>query len=149
MFPIPLKKRLHRLWWFLPVALFAGVDGLITLWGQPSEYWSEGYFQIHEANPLGYWLLSIHPLVFAAAGVPYLLLVASTILILPKRWAIGVAVVLTGSHAFGVCAWCEVLFSPPMFVWLTVIGVLLAYGLWGLWLRQRMFRSRNKPQETG
>jgi hypothetical protein len=101
--------RVRRLWLCVPVAVCAAADGLLTLIGQPPEYWSGGYAQVSEANPLGAWLLTVHPLAFAAACVPYLVLVGGLIVALPRRWALLVAVVVPLAHAFAAAVWCFVL----------------------------------------
>src|SRR5262245_55568262 len=99
--------RMRRLWWCLPVTVFCAADGLLTLWGQPPDYWSGGYSQVREGNPLAAWLLTVHPLAFAASGVPYLVLVVGVVLMLPRRWAAAVALGVTAAHAFAVGVWCQ------------------------------------------
>lgn len=118
----------ERLWWWMPIVVMSAADGLITLWGQPAAYWSEGFMEINEANPLGAWLLTVHPLAFAAAGVPYLLWMLGVILALPRRWAIGFAAVIAASHAVGVGAWCVILFPEPLLPLAAVGSGLLALG---------------------
>jgi hypothetical protein len=117
--------RVQRLWLCLPAIVLCAADGLITLWGQPAAYWSDGFAMVREANPLAAWLLTVHPLAFAAASVPYLLLVVGTIMVLPRRWAAAVAVGAASAHAFAVAVWCLVLFRQPL-VPLAVTGLVLA-----------------------
>jgi hypothetical protein len=62
---------------------------------------------VREGNPLAAWLLTVHPLAFAAA-VPYLLVVLGTVLVLSRRQA-APAVGVTSAHAFAVGGWCLVL----------------------------------------
>jgi hypothetical protein len=104
------SERLRRLWWCVPACVLAVADGCLTLWGQPAVYWSGGFLEVSERNPLGAWLLTVHPLAFAAAGLPYLLLVLGTVMVLPRRWAVLTAVGIAATHAFGVGVWCVVLF---------------------------------------
>lgn len=133
----------ERLWWCLPVLVLSAADGLITLWGQPEAYWSSGFAVVNEANPLAAWLLTVHPLAFAASGVPYLLLVLVVVLLLPRRWAAGVAVVIASSHALAVGAWCVVLFVQPLFP-LAIEGLaLVALGVL-LWRRDRVARAQSE-----
>jgi hypothetical protein len=106
------SERLRRLWWCLPAVALAAADGCLTLWGQPEEYWAGGFQVVCEGNPLAAWFLKLHPLAFAASGVPYLLLVVGAVLALPRWWAAGVAVAVALAHAFGAGAWCG-LWSPP------------------------------------
>ncbi len=119
--------RAQRLWLCLPATVFCAADGCITLWGQPAAYWSDGFTTVNEWNPLAAWLLTIHPLAFAVAGVPYLLLVAGMILLLPRRWAAAVAGGVAAAHAFAVAVWCLVLFRQPLLP-LALVGL----GLVGL-----------------
>jgi hypothetical protein len=81
-----------------------------------------------EGNPLAAWLLTVHPLAFAAAGVPYLLVVAGTIMVLPRRWAAAVAIGIASTHAFAVAVWCLVLFREPMLPVIAVALVLAGSG---------------------
>jgi len=97
--------RMQRLWWCLPAVVLCVADGLLTLWGQPVAYWSGGFAVVREGNPLAAWLLSVHPLAFAAAGVPYLLVVLGTVMVLPRRWAVAAAVGVALAHAFAVGVW--------------------------------------------
>jgi hypothetical protein len=102
--------RRQRLWWCLPAVGQCVADGLLTLWGQPAVYWSGGFAVVREGNPLAAWLLSVHPLAFAVAGLPYLLVVLGTVIVVPRRWAAVVAVGVASAHAFAVSVWCAVLF---------------------------------------
>ena len=105
----------RRLWWCVPAVVLAVADGCLTLWGQPEAYWSGGFRAINEGNPLAAWLLGVHPLAFASAGVPYLLLVIAAVMALPRWWAVAVAKAIAPAHAFGVSVWCG-LCPPPAFL---------------------------------
>jgi hypothetical protein len=102
--------RTRRLWWCLPALVLCVADGLLTLWGQPAAYWSGGFAAVREGNPLAAWLLGVHPLAFAAAGVPYLLVVLGAVMVLPRRWAAAVTVGVAAAHALAVGVWCVILF---------------------------------------
>lgn len=117
--------RVQRLWSCMPPTLLCAADGLITLWGQPDAYWSGEFRVVCEANPLAAWLLAVHPVAFAVAGVPYLLVVTGTIMVLPRNWAAAVAVGIALSHAFAVAVWCLVLFPEPLLP-LTAVALVLA-----------------------
>jgi hypothetical protein len=106
--------RVQRLCWCLPAIVLCAADGCLTLWGQPKAYWSGGFAVVREGNPLAAWLLTIHPLAFAAAAVPYLLVVLGAVIVLPRRWAAAVAVGVAAAHAFAVGVWCVVLFRQPL-----------------------------------
>jgi hypothetical protein len=103
-----------RLWLCVPAAVLSAADGLITLWGQPAAYWSNGFATVCEGNPLAAWILTIHPLAFALSGLPYLALVAGLVLALPRPKAFAVAALVPLSHAFAVALWCLHLFQEPL-----------------------------------
>ena len=121
--------RWERLWWCLPVIVLSAADGLLTLWGQPESYWTGGYADINEYNPLAAWFLRLHPLAFAASGVPYLILVIALVLWLPRRWAVLAAVVLAATHALGVIVWSRILFAQPAFALAPMALVVIALGV--------------------
>jgi len=77
--------------------------------------------------------LAVHPLAFAAAGVPYLLLVAGAILWLPWRWSETAAVLVSLSHTIGVITWTGVLARESLGASALLIPtsvVLLAVAWW-------------------
>jgi hypothetical protein len=127
----------ERLWWCLPALVLCAADGLITFWGQPAAYWSGGFVEVNEGNPLAAWLLTVHPLAFAASAVPYLLVVLGIVVVLPRRWAAAVAVALASAHALAVGLWCLVLLRQGLLplaaggLVLVVLGVLM-------WRRSRV-----------
>jgi len=132
--------RRERLWWCLPAAVLCAADGVLTLWGQPPEYWSSGFAQVREGHPVPAWFLQIHPLAFAAAGVPYLLLVAALVLWLPRFWAVLFAVAVAAGHALAVIAWCRNLFPEPV---APVVVAAIAVGgcgfvAWRIWSSREM-----------
>lgn len=109
--------RPERLWWCLPAIVLCAADGLLTLWGQPEAYWSGNFASIDEYNPVAAWFLSLHPLAFAAAGVPYLALVVALVMWLPwRRLAVFVAVAVASGHALAAIMWCRILFHEPAIV---------------------------------
>ncbi len=122
----------QRLWLCVPPIALCAFDGCVTLWGQPAAYWAGDYAMVNEGNPLSAWLLARHPLAFAAAGVPYALLLAGAILWLPRRWSEAVAVLFTFSHAVGVVAWTGVLMgeSPGALALLVPALVLMLVVAW-------------------
>jgi hypothetical protein len=131
--------RAQRLWWCLPAMVLCAADGLLTLWGQPAEYWSGGYALVREDNPLAAWLLTVHPLAFAASALPYLLVVSGTVMALPRRWAAAAAVVIASGHAFAAGLWCLVLFREPLLPLIGLGLVLLGLGMLA-WRRGRIAR---------
>lgn len=105
--------RRPRLWLCLPPMVLCLLDGTVTLYGQPTAYWTDGYTTVREGNPLAAWLLTIHPLAFAASAVPYLLLVFTFIWLLPWRGALAVSILVSLAHLVGLATWGFVLFRLP------------------------------------
>ncbi len=124
----------RRLWWCLPAIVLCGTDGLLTLCGQPEAYWSGNFASINEGHPVPAWFLSLHPLAFAAAGVPYLVLVVALVLWLPRRWAVLAAVAVASGHAFAAILWCRNLLDQPAFAIVPMALVVVALG-WVAWQR--------------
>jgi hypothetical protein len=122
----------QRLWLCLPPITLCAFDGCVTLWGQPAAYWAGDRAAVYEGNPLAAWLLALHPLAFAAAGVPYGLLLAGAILRLPRRCSEAVAVLFSFSHAVGVLTWTGFLMgeSPGALALLVPAAVLLLLAAW-------------------
>jgi hypothetical protein len=82
-----------------------------TLWGQPAEYWDSGFDYVYEVNPIGFYLLGIHPAAFVASALAYLFIFAVAIFILPERWAFLVSLALLIAHASGTNSWLLILGS--------------------------------------
>jgi len=76
--------RTQRLWLCLPAIVLCDADGFLTLAGQPAAYWSGEFTAAREGHAVPAWFLTLHPVAFAAAGVPYLLLVVASVLWLPR-----------------------------------------------------------------
>lgn len=98
---------MHRGRWLLilpPVIEFA-VDIVLTLRGQPAEYWNGVTGSVYEANPIGLYLLGIHPGAFVAGAVVYALLFSTAILLVPLRWAFLLSLALLIAHASGSNSW--------------------------------------------
>jgi hypothetical protein len=115
--------RWRQLWLCLPAVALMAADGGLTLVGQPSAYWSDGFTSINEGNPLAAELLATHPLLFAAAGIPYLAIVVGITVALPRWWAAVFAVAIASAHAVGVAAWCVVIFPQPQWPLLAMFAM--------------------------
>jgi hypothetical protein len=121
--------RTERLWWCLLGIVLCAADGLLTLCGQPEAYWSGDFGSINEAHPVAAWFLSIHPLAFVAAGVPYLALVMALVLWLPRPLAVLIAVIAAAGYAAAVIAWSHQLFSQPAVALVPMAFVVVVFGL--------------------
>jgi hypothetical protein len=141
------EMRLQRLWWCLPAAVLCAADGLLTLWGQPEAYWSGDFAKAREGHPVAAWFLTRHPLLFAAAGVPYLLLVAVAVMRLPRRVAAVLAAGVAAGHAFAVAAWCWTLFREPLLVLVPAALVVVGFAVFA-WRRGRAGDAERKGQEN-
>lgn len=110
----------QRLWLSLPPGLLCLADAALTLRGQPLSYWTGGFSDVLELNPLGYVLLVFHPLAFVAGVAVYMAILLAAILRLPARWAVLLAFVLSIGHLIGGAGWLARE---------GVVGCLLAIGL--------------------
>lgn len=88
----------------LPLVLFS-LDGTLTLLGQPTKYWSGDYSYVNERNPIGYFLLSLHPLFFLIASLLYIYVITYYLRKLSDVYAIALFIFLTTIHTFGIYTW--------------------------------------------
>jgi hypothetical protein len=123
-----------RIWLCLPPVVLCGLDGGLTLWGQPAAYWANGYQTYDEGNPLAAWLLTVHPLAFAAAGVVYCVGVCAAVMWLPGRYAVAVASLVSLGHTVGAAAWVILLVRQPGGAWILLVPAC-AVGAGVLWWR--------------
>jgi hypothetical protein len=106
--------RSSRLWLCLPVVGMCGFDGCLTLLGQPADYWSRSYTVIREGNPVAAWFLTLHPAAFALSAVPYFLVIAGVVNLLPRLWAVAFAFTVATGHAFAAAVWLWHLCEEPL-----------------------------------
>jgi hypothetical protein len=101
-----------RLYLYLPPLAMAPLDLVLTLWGQPPEYWA-GAYTLREGNPLAAQLLLIHPAAFLAAGVAWLALAAGLVTVLPRPAARTLSVAVSQAHAWAAGTWVRALLPCP------------------------------------
>lgn len=89
----------------LPPVIEFLVDIVLTLRGQPADYWKGTVACVLEANPIGFYLLSVHPGAFIAAAAAYAVLFTLAIFSLPERWAFLLSLGLVIAHASGTNSW--------------------------------------------
>jgi hypothetical protein len=135
----------RRIWLCLPPVVLCGLDGGLTLWGQPAEYWANGYKTFHEGNPLAAWLLTVHPLAFTAAGLGYCLGVCAAVLWLPVRGSVAVMTLVSLAHAVAATTWVIALGPQPGGSWILLVPAV-AVGAAALWWRtgQRLGFTRGQ-----
>jgi len=104
--------------WVAPVC-FCAVDAAVTLAGQSPAYWSGERVEAWEANPVGLWLLWLHPLAFAAGAVASMELYVLLLERLPRNLARLASFVILFLHALGAATW---------FVRLGAVGYVVAAG---------------------
>ena len=88
-----------RLWLCLPIIITDLLDVIVTMLGQPAEYWKGSYYLVREFNPFARWFMVIHPLgalvyiLLDIAAVAFLIIVLPATLskVLSAFWAIGSA----------------------------------------------------------
>ncbi len=81
-------------------------DELMTWLGQPVSYWQKNISIEH--NPIGEFLLELHPMAFVAAFIFYMIIIIAVIRIL-SRWSRFTMVVISGTiilaHAYYALNW--------------------------------------------
>lgn len=77
----------------------------MTLLGQADGYWTGGYREVIEFNPAARLLLTLHPLVFVAAGCLSSLLVAAVITRATESIAFVCSFVVTFCHGVAAASW--------------------------------------------
>ena len=93
-----------RRWWLgLPPLVAYSADVTATLLGQPAEYWNGNSDRPLEANPIGWWFLSIGPWVAVVAAA--LWAIGFTLVVRYWRYRVPMAAILTASHTFGLSTW--------------------------------------------
>jgi hypothetical protein len=123
----------RKLWLCLPPLLICFVDQVVTLRGQPAEYWAGDYLKALEGSPQGLWLLQRHPLAYVAAAFGYMLAFSGAILLLPRLLAQTLAVGMVLGHSWGAATWLHRI-RPPTGYWLvlalyTVSAVLVVLSI--------------------
>jgi len=81
------------------------IDGSMTLVGQSSFYWAGNYLAVNEANPVFAGLLQVHPLAFVAGAVIWLIMLGTTIVVLPRTVALILSIAVTFGHTIGSGNW--------------------------------------------
>jgi hypothetical protein len=97
--------RTRALWILLPPIVLCLLDFGLTLYGQSDAYWSGNYSAFNEMSPSFGQYLSIHPLVFVAAGIVWIGLFSTLIVILPEQIAMTLAVCVVIGHMLGAFSW--------------------------------------------
>ncbi len=124
--------------WMAGPLLFAFADGAATLVGQPVEYWAGGLHAVEELNPIGAWLLGIHPAAFAGGLVIWIGVVRALLSLLRWRIARVVACAVLVGHGLGLCSWLiQLPYGAPL------------VGLFLLWVRLLADRVWDGLTRTG
>jgi len=89
----------------LPPVVMVVIDGALTLRGQAPQYWSKGYALVREDNPIAYWFLQWHPVVFVLGIVLWVVLFTAAIHRLPIGLARATAFAVMLGHALGAASW--------------------------------------------
>jgi hypothetical protein len=126
--------------WFvaLPVALCL-TDMAATLRGQPDAYWQGNYNDPVEMNLVAWVALRLHPGVFLAGGLAWVVAFAVFIRCAPRRQALLAGLALIVGHAIGTSSWFPRIFPFWFLVgvafWLVTLVLALPTGL--AWLRMQ------------
>jgi len=119
----PALRR--KLWLALPAFLLCLADQVVTLYGQPPEYWAGDYSAAQEGAPHGLWLLHQHPGWYILAAILYLLGIVAVIAWLPRFLARITSAGLVIGHTWGTSYWMCVFF-PRQGYWISVALFVLS-----------------------
>src|SRR5205823_11479721 len=115
-----------RAWLCLGPLLLCLLDGVLTLAGQPGEYWQGDFEQAVEWNPVGRWPLQRHPLLFVAVLACWMAGFTGAICLLPGNLTRPVAFAVQVGHTLGAASW---LVRSGVYGWLACVPLLLASRL--------------------
>lgn len=117
----------------IPLILVMVLDLAFTLAGQPDIYW-QNYKFVNEGSPIGYYLLSLHPLYFILAFLTYLLFILFLSIKLVRPLNIMVAVGFFLGHSWGSSSWLPIIFNNLRVVdflneWYLVISYFIVISI--------------------
>ena len=113
------------------------VDAGLTLHGQPAAYWHD-YSKCNEMFPAFAAMLKIHPAVFLAAVLGWIMAYCLLIRILPQRLSLIVAISFMTGHFFGALTWILYHHHAPFYATLLLFPV---FAWTVVFLAQRNGRS--------
>jgi hypothetical protein len=105
-----------KLWLCLPAITANLFDALLTLLGQPAEYWGGTYRQVNEFNPMAHWALTTHPLAFLGYVICELMFCSIVIILLPLSASKVFSVAWTIGSAKAIYNWLAWEFSMGWWV---------------------------------
>lgn len=95
----------NALWLVVPPAVMCAMDGLLTLFGQPAEYWAGDYAAAWEGSPSFHDYLTIHPLVAVGAMLLWMAIFSALVLLLPEMLALTLSMAIAIGHMSGAGSW--------------------------------------------
>ena len=106
-------------------------DHVITVLGQPSEYWKDFSFA-QEGSPARF-LLAQHPAWFFLWGAAYAVLIVVLLRVLPKKAALPLGLLVYMGHAWGSATWIP----GSWYVFIAYFAILSLVLSWGIlsWFR--------------
>ena len=126
-----IKKRL---WLCFPAVALCLLDLAVTLWNQSPGYWNGNYLFVIEANPVSYFFLAAHPLLYLIGSAAWLVSFSLLILLLPGRLASIFFLFISFAHLWGTLGWlmqCSVMsscgsYNPTIAYVISIVLILSA-----------------------
>lgn len=110
-------------WWLCVArAIVCVLDAILTLVFQPAAYWAGHFELVKEGSPLDRWLLLQHPLVFVTWVGVWITACSFSILWLPTRASLVLALTLILGNATGASSW--LIWRLPGGFWVNYGGFL-------------------------
>lgn len=140
-----------KFYFIAAVLLPSLLDGIVTLLGQPNEYWSN-FSKINEAAPISF--LSYGPWIFLLSVLVYTAVLAAIIYKIPKWWSIGVGLFFCMSHSSGFESWVPYIMVEKMHIsydywwyvsvmYLLLMAILVSLGM-RKWLIADLAKKKTK-----
>ncbi|WP_020472606.1 hypothetical protein [Zavarzinella formosa] len=114
----------RRVWLVVPTWLFFAIDVILTLIGQPEEYWAGDYSTANEINPLAFLILTRSPWLFAGLSVVWGAILGVVVLWWRHPWTGWLAAGVAFAHVLGGGTW--IIRAGPWGWGLAVIYLALA-----------------------
>lgn len=124
------------------------LDVSFTIFGQDSYYW-RNFKLVNEGNPLARYFLILHPAVFIAAFLIYLVVGLLLAWRLRPPLNLIIAMVLILWHGFGACSWLKIILLKifhdlPWYEYNSWYLPVIFYAILGIVLGLVLWRQSNK-----
>lgn len=94
-----------RVWQLTPAWVFFSLDVILTLAGQPTEYWAGDFSKVIETNPVALPILTYHPGLFVGLALVWDIFLGVVRWRFHGTWVTWLLTLIAFAHALGSCSW--------------------------------------------